>query len=145
MRLACCSMFIVCFVGLFSGCADPVAPAAENQTDDAPVEMERVKAEAGVGKQGQVIGDKEGILRTPAKALFTAKQKIAFMKVEHALNLYEGLEGHKPKSHEEFMEKVIKFNNIELPELPEGQTYVWDPDESQLLVEKPKQLQDGPE
>ena len=124
---------------LFStGCKEPEgAPVAEAEPQ-GEVEMERVKAEAGVGKQGQIIGDKQGFLRTPAKALFTAKQKIAFLKVEHALNLYDAEHGFKPKTEEEFMEKVIKFNNIELPVLPEGQIYVWDGEAGELLVEKPK-------
>ena len=36
------------------------------------------------------------------------------------------------------MEKVIKANNIELPKLPDGQIYIWDPDAAELLVERPK-------
>ena len=127
-----CSLIIL-------GCKEPAPPGGTAKADEGgEVEMERVKAQAGVGKQGQVIGKKEGVLRTPVKALFTAKQKIAFMKVEHALNLYDAEHGYKPKTHEDFMSKIVEFNNIELPELPEGQTYIWDPEAGELLVEKPK-------
>ena len=136
MRLS-ISIFALLLLCIATGCQEPEPPVS-NVANDGPPEIERVVAEAGVGKQGQVIGEKEGFLRTPAKALFSAKQKIAFMSVEHAVNLYEGLEGHKPKTHEEFMEKVVKFNNIQLPELPEGHIYVWDPDKGQLMVERPK-------
>ena len=131
-------LIVLMFAGSMIGCQEPEAPVTAEAQNDGPTEMERVKAEAGVGKEGQIIGDKEGFLRTPAKVLFSAKQKIAFLKVERAVNLYDGLEGHKPKTHEEFMEKVIKFNNIELPELPEGQIYIWDPEAGELLVERPK-------
>ena len=131
----------IAVLGLLSisslGCMPPEAPQADAEADK-PKEMERVKAEAGVGKEGQIIGDKEGFLRTPAKALFTAKQKLAFMQVQQALNLYDAEHGYKPKSHEEFMEKIIDFNNIPLPELPEGQTYIWDAEAGELMVEKPK-------
>ena len=123
---------------ILTGCKPPKPPGSAVAQEPGEVEMERVKAEAGVGKQGQIIGDKEGFLRTPAKALFTAKQKLAFLKVEHALNLYDGLNGHKPKTHEVFMKDVIEFNKIDLPELPEGQVYIWDPESAELLVEKPK-------
>jgi len=35
------------------------------------------------------------------------------------------------------MEKVIKANMIQLPELPEGHKYVYDPATKTLMVEKP--------
>jgi len=35
------------------------------------------------------------------------------------------------------MEKIIKANNISLPELPEGHKYVYDPKLEMLMVEKP--------
>ena len=106
------SKFLIAVIFAFSaiGCQEPEAPVSAEQKNEGPTEMERVKAEAGVGKEGQIIGDKEGFLRTPAKALFTAKQKIAFMKVEHAVNLYDGFEGHKPKTHE-----AISYTHLTLP------------------------------
>ena len=131
--IAVLGLVTICFVG----CKPPEDPNAVAEVEADSGETERVKAEAGVGKQGQVIGNKEGFLRTPVKALFVAKQRVAFLKVEQALNLYNAEHGFKPKTHEEFMEKIIKPNNIELPELPEGQTYVWDPEAGELMVEKP--------
>ncbi len=138
MKRSITGLNVLFLVLMFVGCKPPEDPNAVANQDDGPVEMERVKAEAGVGKQGQVIGDKEGFLRTPAKALFTAKQKIAFMSVEHALNLYKAEHDAVPKTHDEFMDKIVKFNNIQLPELPEGQKYIWDPEQGELMVEKPK-------
>ena len=35
------------------------------------------------------------------------------------------------------MQKIIKENQIKLPELPFGQRYVYDPKKEQLMVEKP--------
>ncbi len=49
------------------------------------------------------------------------------------------LNGRKPNSHEEFMEKIIKEGKINLPELPAGQRYVYDPEQGQLMVERPAQ------
>ena len=123
------------------GCKEPqpVGQVEDSAPEDAgEVEMEQVKAEAGVGKQGQIIGDKEGFLRTPVKALFKVKQQAEFLKVEYALNLYEAEHGYKPKTEEEFMKKIVEFNNIKLPELPEGQKYVWDAEQGELMVERPK-------
>ena len=113
--------------------------AAAKAAAEKPVETEMVKAEAGVGKEGQKLKGKEGILITPVKTLFNTKQRIEFeFRLEPALRLYEGANGHRPKTHEEFMEKIIKFNNIKLPELPAGQEYVYDPAKGELMVKRPK-------
>ncbi len=125
-----------------SGCKEPTQPGAAKAAAEkaASGERERVPAEVGVAKQGRVIGDKEGIMRTPAKALINTKQKVAYeFKVKHAVDLYEGEHGYKPKTHEIFMKEIIEFNEIELPELPEGHEYVWDPEKGQLMVDRPKE------
>lgn len=132
------SLFMIGLLTIcFCGCKPPEDPNAVAEAKEASGETERVKAEAGVGKQGQIIGNKDGFLRTPAKAFFSAKQKIAFLQVKQALQLYDAQHGFKPKTHDEFMDKIIKFNNIKLPELPEGQSYIWDPEAGELMVEKP--------
>ena len=41
--------------------------------------------------------------------------------------------------HEEFMEKIVTFNQIELPALPPGHRYVHDPKSERLMVERPQQ------
>jgi len=96
------------------------------------------KAGVGSGKKGRSLDKHEGIVVTPAKTLFAAKEKIKFeIEIPHTLNLYKALEGSAPKSHDEFMEKIIKANNISLPELPEGHKYIYDPMTETLMVEKP--------
>lgn len=107
--------------------------------DAATGETERVAAAAGVGIKGRSLDQHEGLIVTPAKTFFTAKERIAFeIAVPHALNLYKALNGEAPKSHEEFMAKIVTENNIQLPKLPEGHRYVYDPATEQLLVERPK-------
>jgi hypothetical protein len=101
-------------------------------------ETERVAATAGVGIKGRSLDQHEGLIVTPAKTFFTAKERIAFeIAVPHALNLYKALNGEAPKSQEEFMAKIVAENNIQLPKLPEGHRYVYDPATEQLLVERP--------
>jgi hypothetical protein len=50
--------------------------------------------------------------------------------------MYKGLNGSNPKTHDEFMSKIIQENNIQLPELPPGDKYVYDPEKGELMVEK---------
>ena len=59
-------------------------------------------------------------------------------QMDEALKLYKALEGHAPKTHQEFMDKIIKANDLHLPTLPAGQSYVYDPSTEKLMIEKPK-------
>jgi hypothetical protein len=68
--------------------------------------------------------------------LFTTKEKIAFeILIPQAMGIFEASNGRKPESNEEFMEKIIKQQQIALPKLPEGQVYRYHPDDAQLWVE----------
>jgi hypothetical protein len=97
------------------------------------------KAEVGVGIKGDSLRDEEGvgkIIASPAVALFNTREKAVFeIQIPHALNLYKALEGDFPKTHEEFMEKIIKANAIQLPELKPGMQYRFRPDLGELWVE----------
>lgn len=114
-------------------------PAAKPQQptggEQAPGTV-RQKAEVGVGAKGHGYG--EGLVSTPAGAYFRTKERIAFdIQIKHAMNLFKAMENRAPKSHEEFMEKIVRANHIALPELPEGHRYVYDPKTEELMVESP--------
>lgn len=97
---------------------------------------DRVKAEAGVGKKGRGYGG--GIVTEPIRAYFRTQQRLALqVEIPQAMNLYKAQHGRGPKSHEEFMNKIIEPNHIQLPELPEGHRYVYDPEREELMVERP--------
>jgi len=130
------------------GCSKPPSSAQTNSggeqaqensgmdvSDDATKSIRR-KAEAGVGKQGQKLRKHEGPMTTPVKAYFKAKQQLTFMNVQRALQMYEVMNGY-PKTHDEFMKKIIQANNIELPELPEGCVYEFDTTTHELMVVGP--------
>jgi hypothetical protein len=84
------------------------------------------------------------IIAAPAVALFRTKERVVFdIQIPHALQLFEAMEGRKPKTHEEFMTKIVQFNKIPLPELPEGQVYAYHPDTGDLWVEPVKKPGDA--
>jgi hypothetical protein len=93
-------------------------------------------AEVGVGVKGQGYGG--GLVTEPIRTRFRVEERLNFDQVTYALKLFEASEGRAPKSHEEFMEKIITANNISLPELPAGQSYVYDPEAKQLNVQVPE-------
>lgn len=79
-----------------------------------------------------------GLITTPVRAYFRVQERLLFeVQIPQAMQLFEAENGYKPRSHEEFMEKIIKANNLELPELPPDHRYVYDPERGELLVEHP--------
>jgi hypothetical protein len=104
------------------------------------VDTTQVKAEAGVGAKGRRLDNPNlnKMIVTPARTLFRVQERLVFeVTVPHAVQLFEASNGRRIKSHAEFMEQVIRANQIQLPELPAGQRYVFDPDSGELMVEKP--------
>jgi hypothetical protein len=119
--------------------ADSVTPAgedaAEQDADDVGEEPNREVATAGVGKKGRFKG--EGMLRTPIRQYFRIPQKLIFdIQIPDAIRKYKALDpqGKGPRSHEEFMKEIIEPRQIQLPELPEGDRYQYDPEDEQLYV-----------
>ncbi len=132
--------------GAFAGSIDDLAgrpnadppqqPTAQPQDDNT----ERVKAEKGVGIKGRSLDQYEGVIVTPAKAYFAVRERLVFeASIPKALSLYKASEGQAPKTHDEFMEKIVQANQIKLPPLPPGHRYVYDAMTEQLMVERPKQ------
>lgn len=145
-----------------STASQPVAPSAANATGvaletnapgqngaaessaAAPAAGEApVLARPGVAKQGQSLRNETGVGRMiaqPAITLFTVRERAIFeVQIPHAINLWEATNGRKPKSHEEFMNEIIKANNLKLPELPAGKVYQYHPDDGQLYVHSANQ------
>jgi hypothetical protein len=93
------------------------------------------KAAVGVGEKGRY---EMGITTSPAAAYWAAREKIAYeIEIPQAMKLFQANEDRLPKSHKEFMERIIKENHINLPVLPEGHRYVYDPKRGELMVEQP--------
>jgi len=100
-----------------------------------PVNVARAKA--GAGKKGRGYGG--GMVTEPIAAHFRIRQKLVFdVQIPEALKLFEAEHGFTPRSHDEFLDEVIEKNNIELPELPEGHSYVFNPVKKELMVRRPR-------
>ena len=83
-------------------------------------------------KKGKSLKD-GGNLSQVARARFVAEHRITMdIQLQHAMALFNASEGRFPKSHEEFMEKIIKPNGIKLPELDGPYEYVYNPDDHKL-------------
>jgi len=115
---------------LFSALSDAASVGVQSEgKPDAKPEVVREKAVVGVGKKGRDY--EPGMVTTPVAVYFRGPQMMVFnIQIPHAMKLYRGVNGHFPKSHEEFMQKIIKENQIQLPELPPGERYVYDPEKA---------------
>lgn len=108
----------------------PAAPPAAKPAEHAASQ----KAAVGVGAKGRGYG--QGLVATPAASLFAANERIIFeIRIPQAMQLFKATEDRGPKDHAEFMEKIIKANQIRLPELPEGKQYRYDPKTELLMVD----------
>ena len=101
-------------------------------------EVRNLKPE--LAKGGQVTDGKTHsteYLDLQADVYRTSVANIAKMRVQHDMDIYEALNGEKPKTYEEFMEQIIKkgsADGIQLPMLPYYQEYGYDPDKKELVV-----------
>ena len=136
------------------GQEQPAAPPAEPPPaevpvppqEDAPAQegtTEMVRAEAGVGVRGQSLSPGTGnnpmeIITVPVRTYFTVQQRLDFQRVDAAMNYFRGEHGRLPNSHNEFMEKIIQANHLQLPQLRPNEKYIYDPVAGELKVERPR-------
>ena len=108
----------------------------------APVQepqMQNQVAKTGVGVQGNSLDSIQGddarmLIAGPVKALFKTKEKIVFdIQLPQSVRLFNAEHGRNPKSHEEYMEKVV--GQIKLPKLPDGMVYRYHPENNELWVD----------
>lgn len=112
--------------------------ATASTAADQPVE--RVKAEAGVGRAGRSLDPHEGVIVTPVKAFFAARERIAFVaQFQHQYDIYKAMTGDVPKDFDDLKAKVLDPYQIKLPPLPPEHRYVWDAEKEELQVERPRQ------
>lgn len=120
-----------------SGADQPYQPPVVEEDELPPMEAQR--AAVGVGQSSRRLSDGSAVEQAvgyQAAAYFNAKERIVFeVQLVQAAKLFEAVEGRKPDSHEEYMDKVVKANNILLPKLPENMRYRYLPEDGQLWVE----------
>lgn len=79
-------------------------------------------------------GAEVGVMK-PAREFFSIRERAVFdIQIRDALKLFKATAGRGPKSHDEFMDRVVEANQIQLPELPAGYRYVYDPQKDEMMV-----------
>jgi len=62
----------------------------------------------------------------PLSAYGPMVEKVSIMAVDYSMSIFRATEDRFPNDYEEFMEKIIKANNIKLPVLPYKGRYMYD-------------------
>jgi hypothetical protein len=127
--------------------ASPPAQANPKTKAKAPAKPEFI-----VGKRTQDIRNAQTELK-PGKAQVASTRIVArdpitlsgnayvsivgrasMLNMQHAIDLYKAENDRYPKDYNEFMEVIIKANNIGLPKLPYYQEYAYDDKEHKLII-----------
>ena len=129
---------IVVAAFLAAGCMESL----EKQTAKSPNSIVGKKTQ-DIGKfdpnapNQQVIDSKiraTDPITAPVGAYGPMMQKVSNIQIDSAINYFYGENGRYPKDYDEFMEKIIKPNNIQLPVLPAKGQYKYDEENHCLVV-----------
>jgi hypothetical protein len=77
-------------------------------------------------------------------AYVTSVGKLSILSIQQAMDLYHAANDRYPKDYDEFMNEIIKANNIALPKLPYYQQYGYDEKEHKLLILEYQELKNQP-
>ena len=143
------SCFLLISISLMIvGCGRPSAQKFPNKKkqDDEPIQkvIGEVTQEVGEFKPGEAevsdlaVKSNANPIQAYAGGARYAIAQTAKLGVTKALQLFNALEGRYPKDHQEFMEKVIKANGIQLPVLPGKRRYQYDVENHELVIVEPQ-------
>lgn len=146
-----------------AGCDDSIPPATPGVgSSPAPAPAAKpapAPPAADLGKPRAILGERTTDIRDAQKEMKTggavqagprpiAKDPITLSgnvyvsaigqtsinNIKHAMDLYQAETGAYPKDYPEFMEQIIRKNNIALPILPYYQEYAYDAKERKLII-----------
>jgi hypothetical protein len=116
----------------------------------SPVEEEKQDRQGVIGRRTTDIGefDPSGAAREADLSIDTSRPlhavtagayknilgRAAQLAITQAVNLFHAEHDRYPRDHEEFMEKIIRYNGIELPVLPGGLQFQYDVENHELKI-----------
>lgn len=130
---------IVLALGLLAavGCVDSSSKPADDNKGIFGKKTQDI-GEYDANKANQVASDQKIHASDPITAPLSAygpmMESISKTHIQHALELFRANEDRYPKDHAEFMERIIKENNIQLPVLPYKGRYMYDVEKHELMV-----------
>ncbi len=99
-------------------------------------DIKNAQAELKTG-QAHVVSNKvisRDPFRVPSSAYTSAISQLSEGQIKHAIDLYHATNDSYPKDYDEFVNEILKPNNIALPKLPPYQEYGYDANEHKLII-----------
>ena len=121
--------------------ASAPAPAPAPTPEPQPILGRRtqdIKEAPAEPPKGAHVASQKIVARDPitlqGNAYVSMIGKISIGQIDYAMKLYQGENDRYPKDYKEFMEEIIKKNNISLPALPDYQEYNYDAANHKLII-----------
>lgn len=115
------------------GCEDMTKKSPNSIMHKTTQDVGEYKPEEGAKVSDSKVRADDPVL-APLQAYGPMVEQISKTHIAGAVNLFNATEGRYPNSYEEFMERIIKENNIKLPVLPGGKRYQYDVEKHELVV-----------
>ncbi len=132
-----CPLLLACVVGwMTGGCTNP--EDALSRPKAGPPEPARV--EAPQGQPTEKITEDAGdggiadIVIIPLKTYKKVRTNLNEIQITHQMKVFEAKSGRKPKDFAEYKKEILDPIRITLPELPDDDRYVFDPEVGELQV-----------
>ena len=128
-------------LALLSGCMDSLAKQTQKKPNEGIIgkKTDKIK-EFDPNAAKQIVSDSKGHADDPvlyAMQLYGPTiEMISTMYIDHAIDLFHASEDRYPKDYNEFMTRIIKENQIQLPVLPGGAKYAYDVEKHKLRIVK---------
>jgi hypothetical protein len=134
----------VCLAGCLDFSSTPAAnnqpakPAGEGSGQGIFGKTTQDIGEYDKNKANQVASDQKIHATDPITAPLSAygpmMERVSSIEITQALNFFRAENERYPRNLDEFMEKIVKANNIRLPVLPYKGRYEYDVEKHQLMI-----------
>lgn len=126
------SLVLLCLFG----CEDMTKKSPNSIIGKKTQDVGEYKPEAGAKvSQGNLPYD--GPVSGAMNVLANTMERVPKLQIQSAVEIFKANEDRYPNSHEEFMTRIIKENNIQLPVLPAGKKFQYDVANHELVVVEP--------
>ena len=124
---------------LFAGCLESTSnPPGDNSGKGIIGKTTQEIGQFDANKQNQAVSDQKIHATDPITAPLSAygpmMERISMIEITSALNLFHAENERYPKDLDEFMEKIVKPNNIRLPVLPYKGRYEYNVEKHELMI-----------
>ena len=146
---------VLAVLGLCLGCEEernvaskPKAPPAQDKfivgKRTQEIRNARPELEKGGAKVATTKITAKDYITLQGNAYVTAIGQTSMLSIQHAMDLYHATNDRYPKDYDEFMDEIIKANQIALPQLPEYQKYGYDEKEHKLIILEYPEIKNKP-